>query len=144
MRRLLLAPLALAVVAVTACGGAAPTATPTFARFTASGVLASLAAAGIAIADARDGQRAPDEPWPNTQRDWQIFTFAGVPAARRGGQVLTYASPADLAAMSAYLDRLPANLKPYSYVNGNALVFLSAQVPGPEAAKLRDAFMALK
>jgi len=142
MRRLL--PCALLALTLIACGGPAPTTTPQFARFTAASVLQSLGAAGIAVADAQPGQRASNEPWPNTQRDWQLFSFAGVPAERRGGQVLTYAAPADLAAMTAYLDQLPANLRPYSYVNGNALVFLSAQVPGPEAAKLRDAFMALK
>jgi hypothetical protein len=139
-----LLPCALLVLTLIACGGQSPTATPAFARFTAAGVLASLTAAGIAVADAQPGQRASNEPWPNTHRDWQLFGFAGVPADRRGGQVLTYATPADLAAMTAYLDQLPANLRPYSYTNGNALVFLSAQVPGPEAAKLRDAFMALR
>lgn len=134
----------LVTIFLVACGGSAPTATPQFARFTSAGVLTALSSAGIAITEAQDGQRAANEPWPNTQRDWQLFTFAGVPASRRGGQVLTYATTTDLAAMQAYLDRLPLELKPYSYVNGNALVFLSAQVPGPEAAKLREAFMALK
>lgn len=142
MRRLLVSLAILATVA--GCGSPAPTATPVFARFTAADVLQRLTSTGIAISEAQPGQRAANEPWPNTHRDWQLFSFAGVPANQRGGQVLTYATASDLAAMTAYLDQLPANLKPYSYVNGNALVFLSAQVPGPEAAKLRDAFMALK
>lgn len=144
MRILLaLASLVALVASLAGCGGVAPTATPPYARHTPQQALDAFAAAGLAVADAADGVRGASEPWPATQRAWVVFGTATVPAAKRGGQVLTYATPADAAAMRAYLDRLPADLTVYATWRDDALLFLDRTVPKAEADRYRAAFLAL-
>ena len=138
MRMTLVALVAILMLA--GCGNVAKP-TPAFARYTAAQVIAALTPQGIA--DVRDGQRGPNEPWPNVQATWQVFSYGGISVDKRGGQVLTYATAADLAAMDAYLDALPANLNTYRYQHGNALLYLSFQVSRGDAERLRQAFEAL-
>lgn len=119
----------------------APPAASPFVRYTANQALAELIPEGVT--GVRDGVRGPDEAWPNAQVEWKVFSYAGVSADRRGGQLLIYATEEGLAAMNAYLDTLPADLTMYRYVHGNALLFLSPQIDPTDARRLREAFARL-
>ena len=68
MYRLLLVPFAL--VALVACGGTTPTATPAFARYTAEEVVAALRPLGIA--DVKPLARDPQSVAPNTASDGRL------------------------------------------------------------------------
>lgn len=121
---------------------ASPSAAP-FARHTVADVAAAFRAAGLSVEGLRDGVRGPTEPWPNVQSAWQSVGTATVSVDLRGGQILTYASAADLAAMQAYLAGLPANYQVYSYVHANVLVYLNPIVPKAEAERYKAALEAL-
>ena len=132
MYRLLLVPFVL--VALVACGGTAPTATPTFARYTADDVIAALQPVGIS--DVGPHVRDPKSVAPNTYSDARDFTITSI--APKGGQVQIFTSASDLAAMQAWYARFP-DLVPYVYVQGNALVQLNNTLPKAEAEKFKAA-----
>jgi hypothetical protein len=137
VRRLLLVPLVL--VALVACGTPAPTATPTFRRYTADEVTKALAPLGIT--DVRHTPRGPDVQSPNTATDQRDFAIPSI--APKGGQLLLFGSPADVAGMRAWYARFP-DLAPYVYVNGNALLQLNSTLPKAEAEKFRAALEAMR
>jgi len=132
MYRLLLVPFVL--VALVACGGTAPTATPTFARYTADDVTKALMPLGIT--DIKAGTRDPKSVAPNTYTAAQEFSIPSI--APKGGQVQIFATASDLAAMQTWYARFP-DLAPYVYVKGNALVQLNNTLPKAEAEKFRAA-----
>ncbi len=132
MYRLLLVSFAL--VALVACGGTAPTATPAFARYTADDVVKALMPLGIS--DVQDGKRDPNSVAPNTYTASKEFAIPSI--APKGGQVQIFASASDLAAMQTWYARFP-DLAPYVYVKGNALVQLNNTLPKAEADKFRAA-----
>jgi hypothetical protein len=136
MHRLLFVPFIL--VALVACGGTAPTATPAFARYTAEEVVAALRPLGIA--DVKPLARDPQSVAPNTASDGREFAIPSI--APKGGQVQVFATASDLAAMQAWFARFP-DLAPYVYVKGNALVQLNNTLPKAEADKYRAAVASL-
>jgi hypothetical protein len=121
-------------VALVACGGTSPTATPAFARYTADDVIKALQPLGIS--DVKEGTREPGTIAPNTYTANKEFTITSI--APKGGQVQVFATASDLAAMQAWYARFP-DLAPYVYVKGNALVQLNNTLPKAEADKFKAA-----
>jgi hypothetical protein len=128
----------LCLVALVACGGAGPTPTPTFPKYTADQVIAQIGPVGVS--DVKTSQRAADDQSPNTATDRRTFTIASI--APKGGQLLLFDSAADVAGMQAWYARFP-DLAPYVYVKGNALLQLNSGVPKVEAEKFREALNTL-
>lgn len=128
----------LCVGALVACGAGSPTATPAFARYTPEQVAAVLAPLGAT--DFREEARSPQDQSPNTATARRAFTIPSI--APKGGQVLLFGTPADVAGMRAWYARFP-DLAPYVYVKGNALIQLNATLPKAEAEKYRAALEAL-
>ena len=133
-----LVTMLLLILGLGACGAtASPTAT--FAHFTSADITKALTPLGIT--NVKAAVRDPQSVAPNTARDNQEFTIPSI--APKGGQVMTFATPSDLAAMQAWFARFP-DLAPYVYVNGNALVQLNSTLPQAEAEKYRVAVAALR
>lgn len=136
MRALLTVLLVLG--ALVACGDAAPTATPTFRRYTAEDVVKVLAP--LSATDFRHVPRATGDQSPNTATDQRDFTIPSI--APKGGQLLLFDSAADVAGMQAWYARFP-DLAPYVFVKGNALIQLNSTLPKAEAEQYRAALDAL-
>lgn len=137
--RLALIPLAL--LALVACGGPSPTATPVFPRHTAAEVVAALRARGLPVEDVKPGTPwKQGDPWPNVATDRQVFTIPAV--APNGGVIQTFAEQRDVDAMAAYYARFP-DLAPYVYAHGNVLLQLNNGLSKAEAEQYRAALEAL-
>lgn len=138
MSRVIVPLVSLALVALVACGGPSPTATPAFPRYTAAQVLARLTPLGIA--NVQTVTRDPNSVAPNTYTDSREFAIPSI--APKGGQLLLFASAADVAGMQAWFARFP-DLAPYVYVKGNALLQLNNTLPKAEAERYRAALESL-
>jgi len=126
------------LVALTACGGAGPTPTSAFPKYTAEQVIAKIQPLGVT--GVKPGTRTADTLSPNTYTDNQEFTITSI--APKGGQVMIFESATDVAGMQAWFARFP-DLAPYVYVKGNALVQLNSGLPKVEAEKFREALNTL-
>jgi len=126
--------VAFVLVALVACGGVWPTATPTFPKYTADQVTAKLQPLGVS--NVRPNERAANAQSPNTATDGRDFAIASI--APKGGQLLLFDNAADVAGMQAWYARFP-DLAPYVYVKGNALLQLNSALPKAEAEKFRAA-----
>jgi predicted small lipoprotein YifL len=126
------------LVALTACGGAGPTPTPTFPKYTAEQVMAKIQPLGVS--NVAQGARVSGDQSPNTAIDSRTFTIATI--APKGGQLLLFDTPADRAGMEAWYARFP-DLAPYVYVKGNALLQLNSGLSKAEAEKFREALNTL-
>ena len=131
-------PVLLVLGALVACGGPSATPTPAFARYTPEQVAAKLAPLGAT--DFREEARLPQDQSPNTATARRTFTIPAI--APKGGQVLLFDAPADVAGMQAWYARFP-DLAPYVYVKGNALIQLNSTLPKAEAEKYRAALESL-
>jgi len=130
--------VAFVLVALVACGGVSPTATPTFPQYTADQVVAKLQPLGIS--NVKPGTRTADTVAPNTYTENQEFAIATI--APKGGQIMIFSSAADVAGMQVWFARFP-DLAPYVYVKGNALLQLNSTLPKAEAEKFRAALDSL-
>ncbi len=128
----------LFLVVLVACGGAGPTSTPTFPKYTADQVIAKIQPLGVT--GVKPGTRTADSLAPNTYIDNQEFTIASI--APKGGQVMIFGSAADVAGIQAWFARFP-DLAPYVYVKGNALLQLNSGLPKAQAEKFREALNTL-
>ena len=140
MYRLLLVPFVL--VALVACGGTAPTATPTFARHTIPAVLDTFKAKGLPVEDVKPGKPwKQGDLWPNVAVERQVFTIPAV--APDSGVIQTFASQQDRDAMVAYYARFP-DIAPYVYAHDNILVQLNRGLAKAEAEKYRVALESMR
>lgn len=140
MRALFVLPLLCGLLV--ACGSPAPTATPTFPRYTIPAVVDAFKAAGLSVEDVRPGTPwKQGDPWPNVAVERQVFTIKAV--APNGGVIQTFAEMRDREAMAAYYARFP-DLAPYVYTHGNVLVQLNSGVAKAEAEKYRAALESLR
>jgi len=129
----------LALLALVACGTPAPTATPTFRKYTVDEVVTALTPLGIT-----DVQYVPRDPAalsPNVATDRRDFTIPSV--APKGGQVLFFDTLADRAAMEQWYAMFPA-FAPYVYTNGNVLVQLNSGLAKAEADRFRAAIAGMR
>jgi len=129
----------LALLALVACGTPAPTATPTFRKYTVDEVVKALSPLGIS--DVHFTQRGPEVLSPNVATDQRDFTIPTI--APKGGQVLFFDTPADRAAMEQWYAMFPA-FAPYVYTNGNVLVQLNSALPKAEAERFKAALQGLR
>jgi hypothetical protein len=129
----------LALLALVACGTPAPTATPTFRKYTVDEVVTALTPLGIT--DVHFTPRAPEALGPNVATDQRDFTIPSV--APKGGQVLFFDEPADVAAMVAWYAMFP-QFAPYVYTNGNVLVQLNSGLAKAEADRFKAAVAAMR
>ena len=126
------------LVGLVACGGPAPTPTPTFARYDVASVVAVLQPLGIS--NVQPSVRDPQSVAPNTARDQREFSIPSI--APKGGQLLLFATASDLAAMQTWYARFP-DLAPYVYVHGNAMLQLNSSLSAAEAARYQAALNSL-
>ena len=118
-----------------------PTATiPPFARYHADDVWQRLQAAGLPVQDWRANPVVGASLVPHTWTEAQQFTIGDGQAG--GGQVFTFATATDLAAVQQWFAATPA-LSPYVYVRGNALLWVSGYVPAADATRYQAALNTL-
>lgn len=128
--RVLLVALAL-IAALVSCGA---TPTPTPRQYTPDDVvrvLTPLGATGFV-----NTPRASGDQSPNTATDQRSFVIPSI--APKGGQVLFFATAADVAGMQAWYARFP-DLAPYVHTKGNVVLQLNSTLPKAEAEKYRAA-----
>ena len=138
--------LLLTMLALAGCGAPpAPTVVP-FARYDAQTVLSALVDAGLSgVTPTRDRVVGRDAPGGFSDR--YVFEIASV--APLGGQVLIFDTADGLAAWQAYIDSLRASSATRrdvanTFVHGNVLLQVNADLPLDEAAAYRRALEGLE
>ena len=141
--------LVLAMSALAGCGGqqGPPPPTPVpFVRHNGQQVLDALANAGLSVQNAqRDRVVGRDAPVSFQDR----YTFEIAEMAPRGGQVLVFDAPEDLAEWEQYIERLRGRSTTrrdviYTYVHHNIMLQLTADLPPDRAQAYRDALLAME
>jgi predicted small lipoprotein YifL len=133
--------VAMCVATLAGCGGPGPTPTPAYARYQADDVWHAVQAAGLPVSGWRDNATVGASLVPHTWREAREFTIGDGSAG--GGQVFTFATPGDQAAVQAWFARAP-DLSPYVYSKGNALLWISGFLPRADAASYEAALVAMK
>jgi hypothetical protein len=128
------APTPNLVAALTVRAGAAAAAG--FQRYTADDVIKAFQDSDLAVADVTVDRRDPGALAPSGAIESKEFIVLSI--APKGGRVLIFREPQDLAAVQARFDRVP-DLAPYVYTKGNALVQLNGGLPQAEAEKYKAA-----
>lgn len=127
------------LLALVACGTPAPTATPTFRKFTVDEVVKALSPLGIS--DVHFVPRPSSELAPNVYTDQRDFTVPSV--APKGGQILLFDTPEDVKTMVAWYAMFP-QFAPYVYTNGNVLIQLNSGLSKAEAEQFKAAILAMR
>lgn len=123
------------------CGQATPP-PPPFAQYTAEDVLNAFVGAGLSVQNIRQEMTVGRDA-PVTFSDRRTFEIASV--APDGGQIVVFNDAAGLQAWQDYINGLQSSSSTrrdviYTYVKGNVLIQLSANLLPDEARGYREAF----
>ncbi len=141
MRARLLASLAFLTLA--GCGGSStgtvaqssaspsPSPSPVFTKYKAQDVIDAWAKAGLTVTGQKPCEQT-STTIPKTFDEDVCFTIPSIAPA--GGQLFTFSTPTNQAAIVAYFGQY-ITLAPYVYSHANAVAQLNSNLPAAEAAK---------
>ncbi len=146
-RQQYLALVLFAILTITAgcsalgLGQATPTPIP-FDRYSAQNVINAFARAGLPVQNPEKATTVLGRGAPTGFRDRYLFEVPRIAPA--GGQIIEFATPAELQAWQDYIQQLSSSSATrrdviYVYVQGNIMLQLNANLTTQEANAYRDA-----